>query len=72
MKALNGMQVVDKKLKCHSASLANKALTQAFTPNAPNITGLDTTNKPANHIFGSYLLSYENITNLEIQLTLMN
>lgn len=40
MKALNGMQVMDKKLKCHSASLANKALTQAFTPNAPNITGL--------------------------------
>ena len=26
--------------------------------------------KPANHSFGSYLLSYDNITDLDVQLTL--
>jgi hypothetical protein len=73
MKGLNGMPLGDKKLKCHSANLGNKALSLGFTPNAGNIGGIqDTIVKPANHAFGSYLLSYENITNLDVQLTLMN
>jgi hypothetical protein len=73
MKALNGMPMGDKKLKCHSANLGNKGLSLGFTPNATNISGIqDSIVRPANHAFGSYLLSYENITNLDIQLTLMN
>lgn len=40
MKALNGMQLADKKLKCHSANLGNKGLSLGFTPNATNISGL--------------------------------
>lgn len=44
-----------------------------FTPTATNISGLqEVVSKPANHAFGSYLLSYENITNMEIQMTLKN
>lgn len=59
MKALNGMAVADKKLKCHSANLGNKALSLGFTPGVANIAGMqDQLAKPANHAFGSYLLSY--------------
>lgn len=73
MKALNDMPIADKKLKCHSANLGNKGLSLGFTPNAANITGIqDSIVKPANHIFGSYLLSYENITNIDVQMTLVN
>lgn len=72
MKALNGMPLADKKLKCHSANLGNKGLSLGFTPNATNISGLlEVVSRPANHL-GSYLLSYENITNYDIQLTLLN
>lgn len=71
IKALNGLSIADKKLKCHAANLGNKGLSLAFTPNAANIGGLlETSTKPANYAFGSYLLSYENITNPDIQLTL--
>jgi hypothetical protein len=60
-------------LKCHSANLGSKALSLAFTPNPTNISGLqEIHSKPANHAFGSYLLSYENITNIEVQMTLQN
>ena len=73
MKGLNGMALGDKKLKCHSANLGSKGLSLGFTPNPTNIGGLqETIVKPANHAFGSYLLSYENITNIDIQLTLMS
>ena len=73
MKALNGMAVADKKLKCHAANLGSKSLTANFTPSGANLAGgQETSAKPANHAFGSYLLSYENITNYEIQLTLKN
>lgn len=73
MKGLNGMALGDKKLKCHSANLGSKGLSLGFTPNPTNIGGLqETVIKPANHAFGSYLLSYENITNIDIQLTLMS
>lgn len=73
MKGLNGMPLGDKKLKCHSANLGNKGLSLGFTPNATNITGLqEVVGRPANHAYGSYLLSYENITNHDIQLTLLN
>ena len=73
MKGLNGMALGDKKLKCHSANLGSKGLSLGFTPNPTNIGGLqETIVKPANHAFGSYLLSYENITTIAIQLTLMS
>jgi len=72
MKALNGMAVADKKLKCHSANLGNKALSLGFTPGSAGLANTDPSAKPANHAFGSYLLSYENITNLDIQMTLQN
>jgi hypothetical protein len=53
------MAVADKRLKCHSANIGNKALSLGFTPNATNISGIqDYVPKPANHTFGSYLLSY--------------
>ena len=71
MKALNNLPIANTKLKCHSANLGNKALSLGFTPNATNISGLlETVAKPANYAFGSYLLSYENITNFDIQITL--
>ena len=64
MKALNNLPIADKKLKCHYANLGGKGLTVGFAPNAANISGLqEVTSKPANAAFGSYLLSYENITN---------
>ena len=59
MKALNNLPIADKRLKCHYANMGNKGLSLGFTPNATNISGLiETGQKPANHAFGSYLLSY--------------
>lgn len=59
MKALNNLPIANQKLKCHYANLGNKGLSLGFTPDATNISGLqDVTAKPANHAFGSYLLSY--------------
>ncbi len=73
MKALNNLPIANQRLKCHSANIGNKGLSLGFTPTATNISGLqDTVSKPANYAFGSYLLSYENITNFDVQLTLKN
>jgi len=56
MKGLNGLAVADKKLKCHSANLGGKMMGLNFVP---NVTGaVEAASKPANHAFGSYLLSY--------------
>ena len=58
-------------MKCHAATLGNKGLSLAFTPtNQTNIGLTEVQVKPANHISGSYLLSYENITNDDVQATL--
>lgn len=66
------MPIGDKRLKCHSATLANKALSLSFTPASNINTGLnEKANKPANHSMGSYLLSYENITSPDVQVTLV-
>lgn len=71
IKALNGLPIGDKRLKCHSATLANKGLSLSFTPASNLNTGLnEKITKPANHSMGSYLLSYENIVDPEVQLTL--
>lgn len=64
IKALNGLPIADKRLKCHAATLGNKGLSLAFTPNNQVNVGLQEVQvKPANHFSGSYLLSYENIGN---------
>lgn len=58
------MPIADKRLKCHSATSGNKGLSLSFTPTSNINTGLnEKISKPANHSMGSYLLSYENITN---------
>lgn len=50
---------MDKRLKCHHATLGNKGLSLNFTPaNIVNIGLRDAEVKPANHVSGSYLLSY--------------
>ena len=65
MKTLNNMPIANQKLKCHYANLGSKGLALGFTPTATNISGLhEVASKPANHAFGSYLLSYENITDM--------
>lgn len=69
IKALNGLPIANNKLKCHSATLGSKALL-GLGPNAVN--SIEAVGKPANHIFGSYLLSYENVTNIDVQMTLQN
>ena len=71
IKALNGLPIADKRLKCHPATLGNKGLSLAFTPNSNVNVGLrEISIKPANHISGSYLLSYDNIEDDDIQITL--
>lgn len=56
---MNGLQIGEKRLKCHSATLANKGLSLTFTPASNLNTGLnEKVSKPANHSMGSYLLSY--------------
>ena len=68
IKALNGLPIADKKLKCHHATLGNKGLSLAFTPTVSNNVGLQEVSvKPANHTLGSFLLSYDNISELQIQ-----
>jgi hypothetical protein len=70
---LSGLPIGDKRLKCHAATLANKGLSLAFTPSSSINTGLhEKVSKPANHAMGSYLLSYENITSPDIQVTLVS
>jgi hypothetical protein len=64
---LDGLPVANNKLKCHSATLGNKALDIDPT-SASNLLG--SFGKPSNNTFGSYLLSYENITNIDVQVTL--
>jgi hypothetical protein len=67
------LPIGDKRLKCHAATLANKGLSLAFTPSSNINTGLnEKVTKPANHSMGSYLLSYENITGAEVQVTLVS
>ena len=71
IKALNGLPIADKRLKCHAATLGNKGLGLVFTPSNQNNVGLrEVEVKPSNHISGSYLLSYENIDKDDVQLTL--
>ena len=70
---MNGFAIGDKRLKCHHATLGNKGLSLAFTPTVMNNVGLQELNKkPANHYLGSFLLSYENIGELDVQQTLEN
>lgn len=40
VKALNGLPIADKRLKCHPATLGNKGLSLAFTPSNQNNVGL--------------------------------
>jgi splicing factor U2AF subunit len=60
--------VADKRLKCQRATIGNKAMSLGFVPTAQ--TGLieEIVKKPANYS-GSFLLSYENIRDPYIQLT---
>ena len=70
---MNGLHIGDKRLKCHSATLANKGLSLSFTPSSNLNTGLnEKITKPANHSMGSYLLSYENIISPEVQITVIS
>lgn len=65
IKSLNGLPIADKRLKCHAATIGNKALSLNFTPVSAMNVGLREVNvKPANNISGSYLLTYENIGDL--------
>ena len=58
-------------MKCHPAKLGNKGLSLNFTPtNATNIGLREVNVRPANHMSGSYLLSYDNIGNDDIQMSL--
>jgi len=68
---LNGLPIADKRLKCHAATMGNKGLSLAFTPaNQVNVGLREVDVKPANHVSGSYLLSYENIIDDDVQLTI--
>ena len=40
IKSLNGFPIADKKLKCHFATIVNKALSLNFTPTTPITVGL--------------------------------
>lgn len=40
IKALNGLPIADKRLKCHAATLGNKGLSLAFTPTNQTNIGL--------------------------------
>lgn len=40
IKALNGLPIADKRLKCHAATLGNKGLSLNFTPTNQTNVGL--------------------------------
>lgn len=73
IQALNNLPVADRKLKIQKASLAgSKATSQNYIIGGEVATvGGETRKKPSNHN-GSYLLTYKDIQDVNVQKTLFN
>lgn len=71
IQTLNNLPVADKKLKCQRATVGNKAMSLGFVPGVQVGINEEVSKKPAN-FSGSFLLSYENINDPFIQITLSN
>lgn len=73
IEALNNLPVADRKLKCQKASIGGggaKSISLTYAVGGQVVQG-EETKRPANHS-GSYLVSYPNIQNPDVQITLLN